>query len=68
MVVEEYERRVRQPEDSKVAMVDFDWWKKFPGKMMSIGGVNEKKIESFVKKFEAKSQFAIAISHGVFSA
>lgn len=67
LVVEEYERRVRQPEDSKTAMVDFDWWKKFPGKLMTVG-VHEKKIESFMKKFEAKSQFAIAISHGVFSA
>ncbi|KAG5382208.1 hypothetical protein IGI04_033678 [Brassica rapa subsp. trilocularis] len=47
LVVEEYERRVRQQEDSKAATVDFDWWKKLPGKMMTIG-VDEKKIESFM--------------------
>ncbi|KAF8091205.1 hypothetical protein N665_0451s0018 [Sinapis alba] len=59
LVVEEYERRVRQLEDSR---------KNVPGKMMTIGVNEKKKIESFMKKFEAKSHFAIAISHGVFSA
>ncbi|CAA7034722.1 unnamed protein product [Microthlaspi erraticum] len=65
LVAEEYERRVRQTADSRPASVEFDWWKNIPAKMTI--GVNEKKIVSFMKKFEAKSQFALAISHGFFS-
>ncbi|ESQ31352.1 hypothetical protein EUTSA_v10005237mg [Eutrema salsugineum] len=66
LVAEEYERRVRHTAGSRSASVEFDWWKKFPAKMTV--GVNEKKIESLMKKFEAKSQFALAISNGFFSA
>lgn len=66
LVVEEYERRVRQTADSRPTSEEFDWWKNFPAKMTT--GVSEKKIESFMKKFDAQSQFALAISHGFFSA
>ncbi|KAL9278995.1 hypothetical protein AtEden1_Chr5g0092731 [Arabidopsis thaliana] len=31
-------------------------------------GIEEKKIESLMRKFEAKSQFAVAVSSGFFSA
>ena len=66
LVAEEYERRVRQTADSRSASLEFDWWKNVPAKMTI--GDNEEKIESFMKKFDAKSQFALAISHGFFSA
>ncbi|WZY79762.1 uncharacterized protein LOC106380170 [Brassica napus] len=68
LVAEEYERRVRQTADSSSASLEFDWWKNVPAKLTMSIGVNEKKIESLIKKFEAKSQFALAISHGFFSA
>ncbi|KAF8089339.1 hypothetical protein N665_0509s0008 [Sinapis alba] len=67
LVAEEYERRVKQTADSRSASEEFDWWKNVPAKLTI--GVNEKKIESMMKKkFEAKSPFALAISHGFFSA
>ncbi|CAN8251549.1 unnamed protein product [Cochlearia groenlandica] len=66
LVAEEYERRVKMTADSRSALAEFDWWKNIPAKMTL--GVNEKKIESFMKNFEAKSEFALAISNGFFSA
>ncbi|KFK28204.1 hypothetical protein AALP_AA8G485800 [Arabis alpina] len=61
LVAEEYERRVKQS-----ATEELDLWKNFPAKMTV--GINKMKIENFMKKFEAKSEFALAISHGFFSA
>lgn len=66
LVAEEYERRVRQTADSGSASAEFNPWKNFPAKMTV--GIDKMKIESLMKKFDAKSEFALAISHGFFSA
>ncbi|VVB18098.1 unnamed protein product [Arabis nemorensis] len=66
LVVEEYERRVKQTPDSTSASTEIDWLKNFPAKMTV--GIEKMKIENLMKKFEAKSEFGLAISHGFFSA
>lgn len=66
LVAEEYERRMRQTPDSKSVPAEFDWRKIIPARMTV--AIDKMKIESLMKSFEAKSQFALAISHGFFSA
>lgn len=66
LVAEEYERRMKHPVDSRSAPAEFDWRKIIPAKMTV--AIDKMKIESLKKNFEAKSQFALAISHGFFSA
>ncbi|CAL9244932.1 unnamed protein product [Arabidopsis halleri] len=66
LVAEEYERRMKHPAGSRSAPAEFDWRKIIPAKMTV--AFDKMKIESLKKNFEAKSQFALAISHGFFSA
>ncbi|XP_019094184.1 PREDICTED: uncharacterized protein LOC109129815 [Camelina sativa] len=68
LVAEEYERRMRPTTGSNSATpVEFDWKKIIPAKMTV--AINKMKIESLKNNFEAKSHdFALAISHGFFSA
>lgn len=66
LVAEEYERRMRHTADSKSVPAEFDWRKIIPARMTV--AIDKMKIESLMTSFEAKSQFAQAISHGFFSA
>ncbi|XP_019088581.1 PREDICTED: uncharacterized protein LOC109127707 [Camelina sativa] len=66
LVAEEYERRMRHPAGSKSAPAEFDWKKITPAKMAV--AIDKMKIESLKNNFETKSHFALAISHGFFSA
>lgn len=67
LVAEEYERRMKHTTvGSRSSPVEFDWRKIIPAKMTI--AFDKMKIESLKKNFEAKSEFALAISHGFFSA
>ncbi|CAH8281647.1 unnamed protein product [Eruca vesicaria subsp. sativa] len=67
LVVEEYERRVRLTSEKASHSAEVGGWNDFPAKMKMFGS-EVKKIESLKRKFEAKSQFALAVSNGFFSA
>ncbi|XP_019058628.1 PREDICTED: uncharacterized protein LOC109116864 [Tarenaya hassleriana] len=69
LVAEEYERRLKQTAEEKMSPA-MGYRKNSPEtakKMLTFEDV-EKKMESFKRKFEAKSQFALAASCGLFSA
>lgn len=66
-VAEEYDGKVKRPAEKASNSTEVGWWNKFPAKM-NMFRIEEKKIESLSRIFEAKSQFAVAISNGVFSA
>lgn len=68
LVVEEYERMVKLKSEKASNSAEVGGWNYFPARMKMFGS-EEKKIESSLKrKFEAKSQFALAVSNGFFSA
>ncbi|KFK25299.1 hypothetical protein AALP_AA8G094500 [Arabis alpina] len=68
LVVEEYERRMKLTAVKPSDTVEVGWWNDFPAKMKMFGTDEEKKIESLKRKFDSKSQFALAVSNGFFSA
>ncbi|KAG2300673.1 hypothetical protein Bca4012_012418 [Brassica carinata] len=67
LVVEEYERRVKLTSEKASNSAEIRGWNDFPARMKMFWS-EEKKIESLTRKFEAKSQFALAVSNGFFSA
>ncbi|ESQ40947.1 hypothetical protein EUTSA_v10015184mg [Eutrema salsugineum] len=68
LVAEEYERRVKPTAENPSYSAEVGWWNDFPAKMVMSGTEEKKKIESLKRKFETKSQFALAVSNGFFSA
>ncbi|KAF8115768.1 hypothetical protein N665_0025s0218 [Sinapis alba] len=62
LVVEEYERRVKLTSEKASNSAEVGGWIDFPARMKMFGS------ESLKRKFEAKSQFALAVSNGFFSA
>ncbi|VVB13906.1 unnamed protein product [Arabis nemorensis] len=68
LVAEEYERRVKLTAEKPSDTAEIGWWNNFPAKMKMFGAEEEKKIESLKRKFDTKSQFALAVSNGFFSA
>lgn len=68
LVAEEYERRVKLTAEKGSNSAEVGWWNDFPAKMKMFGIEEETKIDSLKRKFETKSQFALAVSNGFFSA
>ncbi|XP_019097789.1 PREDICTED: uncharacterized protein LOC109131357 [Camelina sativa] len=67
LVVEEYERKMKLMAKKASISAEVGLCNNFPAKMTSFG-VEEDMIKSLKRKFEAKSQFALAVSNGFFSA
>lgn len=67
LVAEEYERRVKQTAEKGSSSAEVGWRSYFSGKMMMFG-IQERNIEGLKRKFDTKSQFALAVSNGFFSA
>lgn len=60
LVAEECEHKVNLTAEKTSNSAEVGWLMMF--------GIEEKKIESLMRKFEVKSQFAVAVSSGFFSA
>ncbi|EOA21860.1 hypothetical protein CARUB_v10002330mg [Capsella rubella] len=67
LVVEEYERMVKLKAHKASVSAEVGRWNDSPANMTSFG-IEENKIKSLKRKLEAKSQFALAVSNGFFSA
>uniref|UniRef100_A0A1J3GXY5 Uncharacterized protein n=2 Tax=Noccaea caerulescens TaxID=107243 RepID=A0A1J3GXY5_NOCCA len=67
LVAEEYERKVKLTAEKGSSSAEVGWWNDFPAKMRMVG-IEEKNIEGLKRKFDTKSQFALAVSNGFFSA
>lgn len=67
LLAEEYERRMKLTAEKASTWAEVGWWNDFPAKMTMLG-IEANKIKSLMRKFEAKSQFALAVSNGFFSA
>lgn len=68
LVVEEYERRLKLTSEKASNSAEIGGWNDFPARMKMFGSDQEKRMESLKRKLEAKSQFALAVSNGFFSA
>ncbi|CAE6093610.1 unnamed protein product [Arabidopsis arenosa] len=60
LVAEECEQKANLTAEKASDSAEVGW--------LMVFDIKEKKIESLMRKFEAKSQFAVAVSSGFFSA